>query len=419
MHDLQDSPPPVVAVAGPRTSFPSARSAVQESEDFSENEADSNMTSDGLANVLNCRLIHADDLATPVAVAPQHVASGTQQQDQLKALEAQRKKAEEEKQKLEDEAKRKTADEEKQRAEAEAQRKKADEEKQRLEAQRKKAEEDKLAETQRQKVEAEAQRKKAEEEKAKAEAEAQRKKAEEEKQRVEAEKQKVEAQRKKAEEEKQRLEAEAARQAELKKAEMLQKQAEEEAKRKLVEQAKALTATSRPTRSLADELNENDASPVESDDEAGVSHGADDYSDDFDEPSPSRPLEGIPEDSLEEEQAAATAADTTVRFFQAKFDYNPEEGPNQDEEELSFEEGDCFAVFGDADEDGFYHAKNKFGDPGVIPSNFVEEVDLMFARSNCPELVEAVQGKFCINVPIFNYIIALFVCLWGLISKPV
>uniref|UniRef100_A0A8C1CGC3 RIMS-binding protein 2 n=1 Tax=Cyprinus carpio carpio TaxID=630221 RepID=A0A8C1CGC3_CYPCA len=64
-----------------------------------------------------------------------------------------------------------------------------------------------------------------------------------------------------------------------------------------------------------------------------------------------------------------------TRRMVALYDYDPRESsPNVDvEAELTFCAGDIIAVFGDIDEDGFYHGELN-GHRGLVPSNFLEEV---------------------------------------------
>ncbi|XP_051956486.1 RIMS-binding protein 2 isoform X2 [Xyrauchen texanus] len=64
-----------------------------------------------------------------------------------------------------------------------------------------------------------------------------------------------------------------------------------------------------------------------------------------------------------------------TRRMVALYDYDPRESsPNVDvEAELTFCAGDIVAVFGDIDEDGFYHGELN-GHRGLVPSNFLEEV---------------------------------------------
>ena len=65
-----------------------------------------------------------------------------------------------------------------------------------------------------------------------------------------------------------------------------------------------------------------------------------------------------------------------VSIFVTKFTYKPAEmspNPNYDQE-LAVTAGDYLYVYGDVDEDGFYHAQHQNGEIGLVPSNFVEEV---------------------------------------------
>lgn len=47
--------------------------------------------------------------------------------------------------------------------------------------------------------------------------------------------------------------------------------------------------------------------------------------------------------------------------------------PNYDLE-LPLMAGDYLYVYGDMDEDGFYHAQLMSGQSGMVPSNFIEKV---------------------------------------------
>lgn len=65
-----------------------------------------------------------------------------------------------------------------------------------------------------------------------------------------------------------------------------------------------------------------------------------------------------------------------VSIFVARFTYKPAEmspNPNYDQE-LAVTAGDYLYVYGDIDEDGFYHAQHQNGEVGMVPSNFVEKV---------------------------------------------
>ena len=65
-----------------------------------------------------------------------------------------------------------------------------------------------------------------------------------------------------------------------------------------------------------------------------------------------------------------------VSIFIARFTYKPAEmspNPNYDQE-LFVSAGDYLYVYGDIDEDGFYHGQLPSGQVGLIPSNFIERV---------------------------------------------
>ncbi|KAM6166727.1 RIMS-binding protein 3A-like [Erethizon dorsatum] len=64
-----------------------------------------------------------------------------------------------------------------------------------------------------------------------------------------------------------------------------------------------------------------------------------------------------------------------LKIFQAKYSYNPFEGPNEHPEcELPLTAGDYVYVFGDLDEDGFYEGELEDGRQGLVPSNLVEQI---------------------------------------------
>ena len=60
----------------------------------------------------------------------------------------------------------------------------------------------------------------------------------------------------------------------------------------------------------------------------------------------------------------------------AKYSYNPSEmSPNQNFDlELPLTAGDYLYVYGDMDEDGYYHGQLMSGQSGMVPSNFIEKV---------------------------------------------
>ncbi|XP_004628202.1 RIMS-binding protein 3C [Octodon degus] len=63
------------------------------------------------------------------------------------------------------------------------------------------------------------------------------------------------------------------------------------------------------------------------------------------------------------------------KIFQAKYSYNPFEGPNEHpEHELPLTAGDYVYVFGDLDEDGFYEGELEDGRQGLVPSNLLEQI---------------------------------------------
>lgn len=65
-----------------------------------------------------------------------------------------------------------------------------------------------------------------------------------------------------------------------------------------------------------------------------------------------------------------------VCVYIAKFSYNPTEmSPNQNFDlELPLTAGDYLYVYGDMDDDGYYHGQLMTGQSGMVPSNFIERV---------------------------------------------
>ena len=74
--------------------------------------------------------------------------------------------------------------------------------------------------------------------------------------------------------------------------------------------------------------------------------------------------------------------DHPVRYMVAMYSYDPIElSPNIDaDQELAFSRGDIIAVYGDADDDGFYFGELD-GRSGLVPSNFLKEAPLGFSVS--------------------------------------
>uniref|UniRef100_H0VNQ7 Uncharacterized protein n=1 Tax=Cavia porcellus TaxID=10141 RepID=H0VNQ7_CAVPO len=88
--------------------------------------------------------------------------------------------------------------------------------------------------------------------------------------------------------------------------------------------------------------------------------------DDLEQDSVSPPLE------VRDPEAPSTSK---LKIFQAKYDYNPFEGPNEHpEHELPLTAGEYVYVFGDLDEDGFYEGELEDGRQGLVPSNLVEQI---------------------------------------------
>uniref|UniRef100_A0A671RAF9 RIMS-binding protein 2 n=1 Tax=Sinocyclocheilus anshuiensis TaxID=1608454 RepID=A0A671RAF9_9TELE len=87
------------------------------------------------------------------------------------------------------------------------------------------------------------------------------------------------------------------------------------------------------------------------------------------------------------------------RIFVALFDYDPlSMSPNPDaaDEELPFKEGHIIKVYGDKDNDGFYHGEIR-GRSGLIPCNMVSEI-----RAEDDETMEQLmkQGFLPLNTPV-------------------
>uniref|UniRef100_A0A672PQY0 RIMS-binding protein 2 n=1 Tax=Sinocyclocheilus grahami TaxID=75366 RepID=A0A672PQY0_SINGR len=87
------------------------------------------------------------------------------------------------------------------------------------------------------------------------------------------------------------------------------------------------------------------------------------------------------------------------RIFVALFDYDPlSMSPNPDaaDEELPFKEGQIIKVYGDKDNDGFYHGEIR-GRSGLIPCNMVSEI-----RAEDDETMEQLmkQGFLPLNTPV-------------------
>ncbi|XP_013413977.1 LOW QUALITY PROTEIN: peripheral-type benzodiazepine receptor-associated protein 1-like [Lingula anatina] len=79
-----------------------------------------------------------------------------------------------------------------------------------------------------------------------------------------------------------------------------------------------------------------------------------------------------------EENAEEMIPEGPVRLFIALFDYDPEvmsPNPGAAAEELPFKEGQLIKVYGEADEDGFFHGESG-GRFGYVPGNMVSEISL-------------------------------------------
>ena len=102
--------------------------------------------------------------------------------------------------------------------------------------------------------------------------------------------------------------------------------------------------------------------------------------------------------------AGVETLSSKVSIFVARFTYKPAEmspNPNYDQE-LAVTAGDYLYVYGDIDEDGFYHAQHQNGEVGMVPSNFVEKVqdeDGMLTDSRHKRIVSdgytLYSGNFC------------------------
>ncbi|XP_077996302.1 uncharacterized protein LOC144449607 isoform X2 [Glandiceps talaboti] len=104
---------------------------------------------------------------------------------------------------------------------------------------------------------------------------------------------------------------------------------------------------------------------------------------------------GNPDDDLLDSESLGSEApeelydDSTIRFFEALFTYDPatmSPNPESYDEELPFTEGQLIKVFGDKDADGFYRGEAN-GRIGYVPCNMVElprlsekEAEAMFQK---------------------------------------
>ena len=63
-------------------------------------------------------------------------------------------------------------------------------------------------------------------------------------------------------------------------------------------------------------------------------------------------------------------------IYIAKYSYNPVDmSPNQNFDlELQLTAGDYLYIYGEMDDDGFYHGQLLSGESGMVPSNFIERV---------------------------------------------
>ena len=71
---------------------------------------------------------------------------------------------------------------------------------------------------------------------------------------------------------------------------------------------------------------------------------------------------------------------TATALVKVLYDYDPNTGPNEEEDELTIREGQIVRVFGEPDESGFYDGEHTdetaAGLPrGFLPSNFVDVLD--------------------------------------------
>lgn len=89
------------------------------------------------------------------------------------------------------------------------------------------------------------------------------------------------------------------------------------------------------------------------------------------------------EEAAAQAQQAQSQDDVEVRYFKALYDYDPAESspndPDDEDEELTLREGDIVRIFGEMEDDGFYMGEHVGGDyvghRGVVPSNFIEEIE--------------------------------------------
>uniref|UniRef100_A0A0N5AA89 SH3 domain-containing protein n=1 Tax=Syphacia muris TaxID=451379 RepID=A0A0N5AA89_9BILA len=88
----------------------------------------------------------------------------------------------------------------------------------------------------------------------------------------------------------------------------------------------------------------------------------------------------------------------STRLFRALFQYIPvRDSPNDNPQlELPLQEGDYIFVYGEMDEDQFYHGETLDGQTGLVPSNYVERVTDEHLLSNS---TRAPSPSFPLTVP--------------------
>ena len=88
--------------------------------------------------------------------------------------------------------------------------------------------------------------------------------------------------------------------------------------------------------------------------------------------------------------------------------------PNQNYDlELPLTAGDYLYVYGEMDDDGFYHGQLLTGQSGMIPSNFIEMVDGMYELQPyplCPVPIPCVPFPFLPPIPGDSGHVVLWLC---------
>ena len=93
------------------------------------------------------------------------------------------------------------------------------------------------------------------------------------------------------------------------------------------------------------------------------------------------------------------------------YDYDPAEGPNEDDDELSLKEGDLLEGLGEIDEDGFLLARHLAGTfkgkQGMVPSTFIQlETDAAGGSAADGADDEEGAAAFLVRVLYVNFVLA-------------